>query len=145
MQTVLGLLARIRPDARAAEASVGEPGVRAVRVDARHDVERARVDGVADTRVVGVEEVVEQVEGGARSRELHRVDLGVDEDRGLLLREPGLDVRDRAEPDVATFVRLPDGLEGEALRVLGRPRLERLGQLGVGVEVVELDAHERAR
>ena len=96
-------------------------------------------------RVVGVEEVVEEVERGGRPRELHRVDLGVDEHRGLLVRGAGLRVRDRAEPDVAALVRVPDRLEREERRVLGGPRLERLGQLGVGVEAVELDAHERAR
>ena len=145
MEAVLRLVARIRADARAAEAAVGEPGLGAVRVHARDDVERARVERVAHAGVVGVEEVVEEIQRGGRPRELHRVDLCVDEDRGLLLRRPGLGVRDSAEPDVAPLVRLADRLEGEALRVLGGPRLERLGQLGVRVEAVEPDAHERPR
>ena len=62
VEPVLGLVARIRADARAAEATVGEPGVGAVRVHAGDDVERARVDGVPNARVLGVEEVVEQME-----------------------------------------------------------------------------------
>ncbi len=144
MQAVLSLLSRVRPDARAAEAAVREPGVGAVRVHARHDVERARVDRVPDAGVVGVEEVVEEVEGRRRPRELHRVDLGMDEDRRLLVVGAGLGVRDRAEPDVTSLVRPADRLEREEGRVLGRPRLERLGQLGVGVEAVEPDAHECA-
>ena len=106
VEAVLGLLARIRPDARAAEAAVGEPGLGAVRVHARDDVERARVDGVSNARVVRVEEVVEEVERRCRPGELHRVDLRVDEHGGLLVGRPGLRVRDGAEPDVAALVRL---------------------------------------
>ena len=144
MKPVLGLLARVRPHARATEAPVGEPGLGAVRIDAGDDVERARVDRVAHACVVGVEEVIEKVQRGGRSRELHRVDLGVDEHGRLLLGRPRLRVRHRAEPDVAALVGVPDRLERERAWMLRGPRLERLGQLGVGVEAVELDAH-RAR
>ncbi len=59
VQPVFGLVARIRADARAAEAAVGEPGLGTVRVHARHDVERAGVDGVTSAPVLGVKEVVE--------------------------------------------------------------------------------------
>ena len=145
VEAVLGLVARIRPHARTAEAPVCEPRVGAVRVDAGDDVERSRVDCVSHARVVGVEEPVEEVERGCRARELHRVDLGMDEHGGLLLRRPRVGVRDRAEPDVAALVRLSDRLECEQRRELRGPRLERLRQLGIRVEAVEADAHERAR
>ena len=144
MEAVLGLVARIRPDARAAEAAVCEPGLGAVGVHARDDVERSCVEGVADSRVVGVEEMVEEVERRGRARELHRMDLCVDEDGGLLVRRARLGVRDGAEPDVAPLVRVTDGLVREQRRMLGRPRLERLRQLGIRVEAVEPDAHEGA-
>ena len=144
VQAVLGLVARIGPDARAAEAAVGEPCLGAVRVDPWDDVERARVDRMSNARVVRVEEVVEQVERRRRPGELHGVDLRVDEHGGLLLGRSSLRVRDGADPDVASLVRLADRLEGKDRRVLRGPRLQRFGQLGVGVEAVEADAH-RAR
>ena len=144
VEAVLTLVARIGAHARAAEAPVGEPGFGTVGVHARHDVERPRVDRVPDASVVRVEEVVEQVEGRGRPRELHRVDLRMDEHGGLLLGRSRLGVRHGAEPDVASLVGLPDRLEAEQRWEVGRPRLERLGQLGVRVEAVEPDAH-RAR
>jgi hypothetical protein len=144
VEPVLGLVTRVWADARAAEAAVREPRLGAVRVDARHDVERPRVHRVSDAGIVGVEEAVEEVESGCRAGELHRVDLGMDEDGRLLDGPPGVGIRDRTEPDVAIFVRLPDRLEAEERGELGRPCLERLGQLGVRVEAVELDAHEGA-
>ena len=144
VEAVLGLVARIRTNARAAEAAVGEPCLGSVRVDPWDDVERARVDGMSDALVVRVEEVVEEVERRCRPGELHGVDLRVDEHGGLLLGRSSLRVRDGAEPDVPALVRRADRLEGEERRELARPRLERLGELCVGVEAVEADAH-RAR
>ena len=52
VEAVLGLLARVRAHARAAAAAVREPRLGAVRVHARHDVERPRVERVRDA-VVG--------------------------------------------------------------------------------------------
>lgn len=64
VETVRGLLARVRPNARAAESSVGEPGFGAVRVHARDDVERAGLERLRDTLVlsVAVEQPIEEVE-----------------------------------------------------------------------------------
>ena len=128
VEPVLRLLARVRPNARAAEATVREPGVRAVWVHAGNDVEGARVERVGHALVVAVsvQEPVEEVERRGRAGELHRVDLGVDEDRRLLLRRPGLEVRDRRERDLPAFVRLADRLDREEAGELAGPRLERL-------------------
>ena len=147
LETVLGLVAWIRAHARATEAPVGEARVGSVRVHARDDVERAGVDRVGDALVlaVAVEQAVEEVQRRGRARELHRVDLGVDEDGRLLVGRPGLRVRHGAEPDVASLVRLAHGLEAEERRELRCPRFQRLRQLGIRVEAVEADAHERAR
>ena len=147
VEPVLRLLARVRANARAAEAPVGEPRVRAVRVHARDDVERARVERVRHPLVVAVpvQEPVEEVQRRGRAGELHRVDLGVDEDRRLLLRRPRLEVRHRREPDLAAFVRLADRLEREQARETRRPRRRASPELGVRVEAIEADARRHWR
>ena len=146
VEPVLRLLAWVRAHARAPEAPVREARVGAVRVHARDDVERARVERLRDPLVlaVAVQQAVEEAQRGGRPRELHRVDLRVDEDRRLLLGRPGLEVRHRDERDVAPLVRLADRLDPAQARELGRPRVERLGQLGVRVEAVEADARRHA-
>ena len=145
MQPVLWLVVRIGPNTRAAEASVSETRVRAVRVHPGNDVERPRVERVRDPLVspVVVEEAVEQVQRGGGTGELHRMDLCVDEDRRLLLGRTGVEVRHRGDRDLASLVGLSDRIEPEKMWEGGSPGLERLGQLAVGVEAVELDAHER--
>jgi hypothetical protein len=144
VQAVARLLVRVRPHARASEAPVPETRLGSVGIHPRHDVEGTCVECMPGAGVLGVQEVVDEVQRRGRSRELHGVDLRVHDHGGLLLRGPRLEVRDRAEPDVAPLVRRPDRLDLEERRELGRPRLERLGQLGVVVEAVEANAH-RAR
>ncbi len=115
VEAVLQLLAWVRPNARPPEPAVGEPGLCAVRVDPRNDVKRACVEGVRDARILAVvvEQPVEQIQCGRRPRELHRVDLRVDEDGRLLVRRASLEVRDRGQRNLPSFVGRTDRLHAE--------------------------------
>ena len=147
VETVHRLVERIRPEARAAPAPVCEHRLRPVGIDARDDVEAARVERMRDplVRPVAVQEPVEQVERRRRAGELGRVDLCVDDHRRLLLGRPRVEVRDRHERDLAALVRGADRLDGAQAWELRRPGGERLLKLRVRVEALELDAHERGR
>ena len=67
------------------------------------------------------------------------MDVGLDEKTGFVERVARPRVGDGDEPDVPAFVRGPDRLDTAELRRLLGPRTERLRQLVVRVEVVELD------
>src|SRR5207245_4359932 len=54
-------------------------------------------------------------------------------------RRPGVEVRERREPDLPALERPAEALELEEARRLGGPRLQRLRQLRIGVEAVVAD------
>jgi hypothetical protein len=82
---------------------------------------------------------VDEVERRRAAGDLDRVDVRLDEEPGLLGRRPAVEVRDRREPDLSPLVGVAEALDLEEPRRLGRPRLEQLGQLRVGVPAVVLD------
>ena len=142
VQAVLLVEPRIGPDAGADEPRpVGERELGAVGVQARDDVERARVEAARDLLVapVAAQQLVEEVQRGGAAGHLERVDVRLDEQRRLVEVGAGVEVRDRREPDVAALERLPDALEPEELGPLLGPALEDLRQLVVPVEPVERD------
>jgi hypothetical protein len=121
-----------RPGARARADEprpVGERELRAVRVQPRDDVHRPRVEQVRDALVLAVagEEPVDEMERRRRAGHLERVDVRLDQERGLLERRAGLEVRDRAEPDVAPFEALSDRLERVEVGPLVGPPAKDLG------------------
>src|SRR5439155_14413452 len=77
LQTVVRLLARVRSHARPNEAALLEPALGSVRVQARDDVEDARVEDLRNLLVLSVpgEKPVDQVECGRTAGPLHRVDV----------------------------------------------------------------------
>src|SRR4029078_7649596 len=70
-------------------------------------------------------------------RELGGVDVAVHPERRLVGRGARRRVGDGDHLDVASFVALPDGLDGEEGRLALRESLADRGQLGVAVETVE--------
>src|SRR6266511_5750995 len=84
------------------------------------------------------------MECGRAPGPLHRVDVGLDQETRLVEMVARLRVRYRDEPDVAALVRLSDRLDAAELRGLGRPGLQRRGQLVVPVEVVVRDRRQDA-
>ncbi len=86
MQPVVQLFAWIRTDAGPDETALLEPSLGAVGIEAWDDVEGARVERARDDVVVPVarEQPVDEVERGGASRPLHRVDVGLDEERRLV-------------------------------------------------------------
>ena len=95
MEPVELLDERPRTGARPDEARpVGERELGAVGVQAWDDVEGARVEDAGDSLVAAVlrEQPVDQVQRGGAARHLDRVDVGLDQERRLLERRPGLGV-----------------------------------------------------
>jgi hypothetical protein len=130
VEAVLLVEPRIRAQARADEVRLVREGcLGTVHGQPRHDVERAGVEAARDLRVgaVTAKELVEEVERGRAAGHLDRVDVRLDEEARLLEIGPGVEVRDRREPDVPPLVRLADALEPEELRALLRPALEDPG------------------
>ena len=120
---------------------VGERPFGAVRIDPRTDVERAGVERARHVRILAVlrDERLQEVEVGRRRRDLGRVDVAVDPERGLLRRRTGRRAGDGQHPDVAAFVALADRLDRDEIRMFGGEGLEDRGEVGVAVEAVEGD------
>ena len=94
---------------------------------------------------MAAEELVDEVQRRRAARHLERVDIRLDEERGLVEVGSRLEVRDRRQPDVAALVGRADALDADELRLLLGPALEDLGQLVVPVEPVEGDVrHPRS-
>ena len=119
---------------------VGERELGAVGIEARAQIDRARVEQLRDLGVGAVfcEQLVQEIEHRRRRRQLGGVDVAVGPERRLVLGGAGRDVGDRRDPDVAPFEALAD----RADRRQGRKRLrvfeQQLGQLVVPVEDVEV-------
>jgi hypothetical protein len=123
-QPVFVFLARIWPHAGADQATLLEPPLRSVRVQARNDVEHPRVERARDLLVVPVlrQEPVDEMERGAAAGPFHRVDVRLDQEARFVDMSAGLCVRDGDEQDVASLVGLADRLDGTELRHLLGPR-----------------------
>src|SRR6185436_4022860 len=98
----------------------------AVGVDARADVDRARVEKPRDVRILAVafleaREVAEARRGGG---ELARVDVAVDPEGGLVGRRTRVRARYGHHPDVPPLVTLADALERKQPRVAGGESLQ---------------------
>ena len=136
------LVVRIRPRARADPFRlVGERPFGAVRIDPRAEVERARVERARDVGILAVlrDERVQEVEVRGRRRDLGRMDVAVDPERGLFGGGTGRGVGDRQHPDVAAFVALADRFDRDELRIFGGEGLQERGEFGVAIEAVEGD------
>ncbi len=118
---------RVRAGARTDESgAVGKRPFGAVGIDARADVEGARVEGAGDVAILAVlrDQHLQEVQVRGGGRDLGRVNVAVDPERGLFRRGSGRGVGDGQHPDVAALVALADRFDRDELRVLG----------GVGVE-----------
>jgi hypothetical protein len=128
--------ARVGPHARADEAPLLEASFGAVRIQPRDDVEDTSVECTRDEVVLAVadEQTVDEMERGRATGPLHRMDVGLDQEPGLVEVRARLGIRHGDEPDVTPFVRLADRLQRAEVRRLLRPRAQRVGQLFVGVK-----------
>jgi hypothetical protein len=105
---------------------VGERELRPVGIEARHDVDRPRVEQARDPLVLAVagQQAIDQVERRRRARHLDRVDVGLDQEPRLLEVGTGLGIRQRAEPDLAPFVGRSDRLHPVEVGPLVGPPLQ---------------------
>ena len=113
------LVVGVGPRARADDLRhVGERPFRAVRIEARTDVENARIEAARHVLVLAVtgDEVVQQIQARHRSRDLGRVDVAVDPQRGLVAIVAGVEARRGREPDVAALEAAADALDAQEAR-----------------------------
>ena len=136
------LVERIAPRRRADVARpVGERELGAVGVQARAEIDRARVEQLRDVGIAAVlgEQLVEEVEHRRRRGQLGGVDVAVGPERRLVLGRAGREVGQRRHPDVAPFVALADRADRRQRRERLRVLEQQLGQVVVLVEGVEAD------
>jgi hypothetical protein len=125
---------------------VGERPFGAVGIDARADVDRARVEQSRHLRVVAVSalERVQVAEARGGRRELGRVDVAVHPERGLVRGRSGRGVGDGDDMDVASLMAPADRFDGEEGRLALREPLEDRGQVAMPVESDRSEAPSRA-
>src|SRR5438874_42484 len=85
-ETVRRVFPRIRPNARADEATLLETRLGPVRVQARDDIEGTSVERARHELVLAMsdEQPVNEVERRRAPRPLHRMDVGFDQERRLV-------------------------------------------------------------
>src|SRR5712691_2559765 len=85
------------------------------------------------------EQAMDEVKRGGTTGPLHRVDVRLDQEAGLVEVLARLGVRDGDQPDFAALVRLPDRLQGAEPGSLLSPCAQGVAELFIRVEVVVRD------
>src|SRR6185437_3599014 len=118
---------------------IGQRPLRAIGIDAGADVEGARIEAAGNCIITAVAggQCVEQIEAGARRRDLSRVDIAVHPERGLLARLAGREVRHCDHPDVSSLVAPADALDAHQLGIFLSEGVNQPRQVIVAIEAVE--------
>jgi len=145
MQAVLLVLERIGPGAGAdVFGRDGQRKLRAVRIEARNDIDHLLVEDARDpgVRPVAIDQPRDEMERGHGRGDLGRVNVGIDPERWLLHVRARFPVGQDDQRDIAAFMRLAQHREGHDVPVLRSERGQNTGQLCIIVISVEGRFHD---
>ena len=114
---------------------------RAVGIQTGDDVEGARVHHARDFFIDAIlrEQFVDQMQCRRAAGDFIGVNVGLDEERGLVGIRAGGEIGDGRQPDVAAFERFADRGQLKPIGLFIRPGFEDRRQFVVFVEFIEAD------